>query len=242
MSKSVKFTLAAILVAALTAALVLLPLREWTVLMVTWVHSLGALGVVVYAIAYLVSPVFMFPASLLTLAAGFLYGPLWGTLLVSPASVAGSTLAFLLGRTVARERIKRRIERNTRFSAIDAAVEANGLKVVFLLRLSPIFPFTLLNYALGLTRVRLRDFILGSFLGMLPGTFLYVYLGSSVASIATLTSGKAANGGTAGHLLFWGGLVATILVVMLVTRTARQVLDRSLKQAPVSQAIAGERP
>ena len=188
MTKPAKLSLAAILLAVLAAALVLLPIREWTVTMVTWIRSLGSLGVAVYAIVYMLSPVVMFPGSLLTLAAGFLYGPLWGTLLVSPASVVGSTLAFLLGRTVARERVKRRIESNARFSAIDAAVETTGLKVVFLLRLSPIFPFTLLNYALGLTRVRLRDYILGSFLGMLPGTFLYVYLGSSVANIAALTS------------------------------------------------------
>lgn len=241
MTKPAKLSLAAILLAVLAAALVLLPIREWTVTMVTWIRSLGSLGVAVYAIVYMLSPVVMFPGSLLTLAAGFLYGPLWGTLLVSPASVVGSTLAFLLGRTVARERVKRRIESNARFSAIDAAVETTGLKVVFLLRLSPIFPFTLLNYALGLTRVRLRDYILGSFLGMLPGTFLYVYLGSSVANIAALTSRKAVSEGAAEHLLFWGGLVATILVVVLVTRTARQVLDRSLKHSPVSNATRGER-
>lgn len=234
--------MAVLILAALVAALVFLPLRDWTVSIVTWIHSLGSLGVAVYAIVYMLSPVVMFPASLLTLAAGFLYGPLWGTLLVSPASVAGSTLAFLLGRTVARERVKRQIERNARFSAIDAAVEKAGLKVVFLLRLSPIFPFTLLNYALGLTRVRLRDYVLGSFLGMLPGTFLYVYLGSSVASIAALSSGKATSGGAAGHLLFWGGLVATILVVVLVTRTARQILDRSLQGMEPSRMTTGERP
>lgn len=241
MTKTAKFSLAILLLAILAVALVLLPVREWTVSIVTWIRSLGSLGVAVYAIVYMLSPVVMFPASLLTLAAGFLYGPWWGTLLVSPASVAGSTLAFLIGRTVARERVKRRIESNARFSAIDAAVEKSGLKVVFLLRLSPIFPFTLLNYALGLTRVRLRDYILGSFFGMLPGTFLYVYLGSSVANVAALASGKAGSGGAAGHLLFWGGLVATILVVVLVTRTARQVLDRSLHASSVSHATTGER-
>lgn len=241
MTKLAKLFLTVIVLAAVAAAVVLLPVREWTVSLVTWIRSLGSVGVAVYAIVYMLSPVIMFPASLLTLAAGFLYGPLWGTLLVSPVSVIGSTLAFLLGRTVARERIKRRIESNARFSAIDAAVETTGLKVVFLLRLSPIFPFTLLNYALGLTRVRLRDYILGSFLGMLPGTFLYVYLGSSVANITSLASHKTASGGVAEHLLFWGGLVATILVVVLVTRTARQVLDRSLQQSPVSNAAKGER-
>lgn len=242
MTKLIKLSLLGLLLAALLVTVALLPVREWTVAMVAWIRSLGTLGVVVYAIVYTLSPVIMFPASLLTLAAGFLYGPWWGTLLVSPASVVGSTLAFLLGRTVARERVKRQIQANSRFSAIDAAVEKTGLKVVFLLRLSPIFPFTLLNYALGLTKVRLRDYILGSFLGMLPGTFLYVYLGSSVANVTALTSGKAASGNAAEHLLFWGGLLATALVVILVTRTARQALDRSLQDQSVSHATTGDQP
>ena len=244
MSKPAKFTLAVLLLAAFAAAVMFLPLRDWMVRSVEWVHSLGALGPAVYTIIYILAAVLMFPASLLTLAAGFLYGPLWGTLLVSPVSVAASALAFLLGRSVAREWIGRRIEQNARFSAIDTAVGADGLKVVFLLRLSPIFPFTLLNYALGLTRVRLRDYVLASFLGMLPGTFLYVYLGSSVANVAALTSGKATSGGPWQHVLFWGGLAATALVVVLVTRTARQALNRSLQEQSdpaVSQTI-GVRP
>ena len=229
MSKSVKFGIAVAGVVTLVAAGALLPLRHWTLSLVEWVHTLGPMGVVAYAFVYIAATITLFPASLLTLAAGFLYGPLWGTLLVSPVSVLASTLAFLLGRSVARERIKHRIEQNPRFAAVDAAVGQNGFKVVFLLRLSPIFPFTLLNYALGLTRVRLRDFVLASFLGMLPGTFLYVYFGSSVASAAALAGGKAA-GGPWQHVLFWGGLAATMLVVALVTRTARQALDRSLQQ------------
>jgi uncharacterized membrane protein YdjX (TVP38/TMEM64 family) len=239
MSKSAKFALTVMFAAGFLAALILLPLRDWTLWLVGWVRSLGTSGAAIYTIIYILAAVLLFPASLLTLAAGFLYGPLWGTLLVSPTSVAGSTVAFLLGRSVARDWIKTRIEQNPRFSAVDAAVEANGFKVVFLLRLSPIFPFTLLNYALGLTRVRLRDFVLASFLGMLPGTFLYVYLGSSVANLAALASGRATGGGTWEHLLFWGGLAATLLVVVLVTRTARQALNRSLQHEHTS-VIVGE--
>lgn len=231
MSRLAKIALIAVGVAAFAAALHFLPLRDWAVWVVERVHNLGAVGVAVYVIVYILAAIFMFPGSLLTLGAGFLYGPVGGTLLVSPTSLAAATIAFLLGRTVARDWIKHRIAENPRFSAVDDAVEKNGFKVVFLLRLSPIFPFTLLNYALGLTRVRLRDFVLASLLGMLPGTFLYVYLGSSVANLAALASGKAA--GAAGpwqHVLFWGGLAATLLVVVLVTRTARQALNQSLKE------------
>lgn len=238
MSKVTKLVLASTLVASFAAALIFLPLRGWTLTLVEWVRGLGTVGVAVYVMVYILAAVFMFPGSLLTLAAGFLYGPVWGTLLVSPTSVAAATLAFLLGRTVARQWIKRRIEQNPRFSAVDAAVGSNGFKVVLLLRLSPIFPFAFLNYALGLTRVRLRDFILASFLGMLPGTFLYTYLGSSVANLATLSSGKATSTGPWQHVFFWSGLAATILVVVLVTKTARQALNQSLQeQQATSQTL-----
>ncbi len=239
MSKNSRIALAATAVTVFVAALILLPLRQWTLWLIEWVRGLGTIGVLVYTFVYVAAAVLMFPASLLTLAAGFLYGPLWGTLLVSPTSVLAATLAFLLGRSVAREWIKHRIKTNPRFSAVDAAVGENGAKVVFLLRLSPIFPFTLLNYALGLTRVRLRDFIFASFVGMLPGTFLYVYLGSSVANLAALASGKATRGGPWEHVLFWGGLAATVLVVTLVTRTARQALNRSLQQPPATSQTIG---
>jgi uncharacterized membrane protein YdjX (TVP38/TMEM64 family) len=241
MSRNSRIALAAAAVAVFIAAVVLLPLRQWTLWFIEWVRGLGTIGALVYIFVYIAAAVLMFPASLLTLAAGFLYGPLWGTLLVSPTSVLAATLAFLLGRSVAREWIKHRIETNPRFSAVDAAVGENGAKVVFLLRLSPIFPFTLLNYSLGLTRVRLRDFILASFVGMLPGTFLYVYLGSSVANLAALASGKATRGGPWEHVLFWGGLAATVLVVTLVTRTARQALNRSLQQPPATSQMIGVR-
>ena len=109
MSKLVKFGIAAAAVVTLVAAAALLPLRHWTLSLVEWVHTLGPMGVVAYAFVYIAATVTLFPASLLTLAAGFLYGPIWGTLLVSPVSVLASTLAFLLGRSVARERIKHRI-------------------------------------------------------------------------------------------------------------------------------------
>ena len=116
MSKVTKLVLASTLVASFAAALIFLPLRGWTLTLVEWVRGLGTVGGAVYVMVYILAAVFMFPGSLLTLAAGFLYGPVWGTLLVSPTSVAAATLAFLLGRTVARQWIKRRIEQNPRFS------------------------------------------------------------------------------------------------------------------------------
>ncbi|MHC5212028.1 MAG: TVP38/TMEM64 family protein [Planctomycetota bacterium] len=215
-------------VAGVVAAATLLPLDEWLLGLVEWIRGAGGAGVAVFALTYALATVLFLPGSLLTLGAGFAYGPLAGTLLVSPVSVVGATAAFLLGRSVARGWIARRVSGNPRFAAIDEAIGTSGFKIVLLLRLSPVFPFNLLNYSLGLTRVRLRDYLLASFIGMLPGTFLYVYLGSLVTSAAEILGGRTPDAGPWGRVLFFGGLVATLAVTVLITRTARQALDRSL--------------
>ena len=217
--------------AALVAALVLLPVNQWLLWLIERIQGMGALGAAVFVVAYVAATVLLLPGSILTLGAGFAYGPVYGTLLVMLASNLGANAAFLLGRTVMRERITRRIAGDARFSAVDAAVGAQGFRVVLLLRLSPLFPFNLLNYALGLTRVRQRDYALGSLLGMFPGTLLFVYLGSLVTSVTQLTSGQRPDSGLWGRVLFWGGLVATVAVTVLITRLARRALDSALRQA-----------
>jgi uncharacterized membrane protein YdjX (TVP38/TMEM64 family) len=208
---------------ALVVAAACLPITHWLTTFVEWVRGLGALGVLVYGVVYIVATVLMLPGSILTAGLGFLYGPLWGTLIASPLSVAAATVSFLLGRTVARDAIRARIAGNARFVAIDRAIAEDGLELVALLRLSPAFPFALGNYALGLTAVKTRHYVLGSWAGMLLGTFLYVYLGSLVGDVAELASGSGEGRG-ARTVLLAVGLVATVLVTVVVTRTARRAL------------------
>jgi uncharacterized membrane protein YdjX (TVP38/TMEM64 family) len=217
--------------AAFVAAVILLPVNEWLLALVERIRAMGPVGAAVFVAAYVAATVLLLPGSILTLGAGFAYGPVYGTLLVMLASNLGASSSFLLGRTVLRERVARRIAGDARFSAVDAAVGAQGFRVVLLLRLSPLFPFNLLNYALGLTRVRLRDYVLASIPGMFPGTLLYVYLGSLVTSVSQLTSGQRPDSGPWGRVLFWGGLVATVAVTVLITRIARRALDSALRQA-----------
>lgn len=227
--------------AAMAAAVVVrFPVAESAVALVTWIRSAGALGAVVFAIVYVAATVMMLPGSLLTLGAGFVYGPALGTALVSPVSVVAATCAFLLGRTAAREWVARRIAAAPRFAAVDRAVGREGFRIVLLLRLSPLFPFTLLNYALGLTQVRLRDFVFASWVGMLPGTVLYVYLGSLLTSATELAAGSAGPDSIAARILYWGGLGATVAAAWLVTRTARRALDRSLREADPTPALNPE--
>jgi uncharacterized membrane protein YdjX (TVP38/TMEM64 family) len=229
--KSRRAALGLVVIAAVVAAVILLPVNKWLLALVELIRGMGGVGAAVFVAAYVAATVLLLPGSILTLGAGFAYGPVYGTLLVMLASNLGASLAFLLGRTVLRDWVARRIAGDARFSAVDAAVGAQGFRVVLLLRLSPLFPFNLLNYALGLTRVRLRDFVLASLPGMLPGTLLYVYLGSLVTSVSQLTSGQRPDSGPWGRVLFWGGLVATVAVTVLITRIARRALDSALRQA-----------
>jgi len=158
-----------------------------------WVREQGLWGAVLVGLGYAVATVLMIPGSLVTLLIGAIYGPWLGTALVSPASVLGATLAFLLGRTVFRPSMEAKMANSPRFTALQGAMEQQGFKILTLVRLSPIFPFTLVNYAFGLTRVSLGAYILGSFLGMLPGTLMYVYLGSAVGDVASLARWSGGN-------------------------------------------------
>lgn len=226
----VQALLVVVLVGALAYAATRLPLDRRALDLVAWIDEQGALGIAAFALVYVAATVLMLPGSLLTLGAGFVWGPLAGTAIVSPVSVAAACAAFVLGRTVARPWVARRVAGSPRFRAVDDAVSDSGFRVVFLLRLSPVFPFNLLNYALGLTRVRLRDFALASFVGMLPGTFLYVYLGSAVTNVAELVGDETREGAPGQTILFYGGLVATVIVTVSITRLARRALVRSLPE------------
>jgi len=189
-----------------------------------WVNSLGVWGPVVFIVSYAVAAVAFVPGSLLTLAAGAIFGLSKGVLYVFVAAVLGSSAAFLVSRHLARAVIEQRVAGSARFAAIDRAVSAQGRKIVFLLRLSPVFPFNLLNYALGLTKVRFVDYLIAS-VGMIPGTLLYVYYGKLAGDVAALAGGAIVEKGTASYVMLVLGLAATILVTTLVARTARRALQ-----------------
>lgn len=231
MNRSLRITLALVLAALALVAVVWLPVADGLLVLVAWIDGAGAAGVAAFAGVYVVGTVLMAPGSMLTMGAGFAWGPLWGVAVVSPASVAGATLAFLLGRTLLRDWVRAKVSGRPRFAALDRAVGENGFKIVFLLRLSPVFPFNLLNYALGLTRVPLATYAAASFLGMLPGTFLYVYIGSLVTNLAQLAGGERPDAGIGQQLLLFGGLVATLILVIVIARIARRALREAMEAA-----------
>ena len=188
-----------------------------------WVSGLGVWGPLVFILGYAAAVVAFVPGSVLTLAAGAIFGLAKGVVYVFVAAVLGSCAAFLVSRHLARRAIERRIAGNPRFAAVDRAVAVEGRKIVFLLRLSPVFPFTLLNYFLGLTRVRFVDYLLAS-VGMIPGTLLYVYYGKLAGDVAALAAGAGIERGAGYWTVLGLGLLATIVVTAVVTRTARRAL------------------
>ena len=189
-----------------------------------WVNSLGFWGPVVFIAGYVIAVVAFVPGSILTLAAGAIFGFVQGVIYVFIAATLGSCAAFLVSRYVARQAVERRLADNPKFAAIDRAVGREGRKIVFLMRLSPAFPFTLLNYALGLTNVRFADYAMAA-VGMLPGTILYVYYGKLAGDVAALAGGAAHDKGAADYALLIVGLIAFVGVTTLITRTARKALQ-----------------
>lgn len=205
------------LVLALVAAVRFLPLQELLEQGLEWVSILGPWAPVLYIAMYVVATVLMIPGSFLTVGAGAVFGLAQGIVMASIAATLAATCAFLIGRHLARGAVTRRMEGSEKFTAIDQAVAAEGWKIVFLTRLSPIFPYTLLNYVFGLTRVKLGHYVAASWIGMLPGTVLFVYMGSLAKVVARERT--AVEWG-----LYGVGLLATIAVTIVVTRIARRAL------------------
>ncbi|MDT8370358.1 MAG: TVP38/TMEM64 family protein, partial [Longimicrobiales bacterium] len=200
------------------------------------IRGLGPWAWAAYIALYVVAAVAWIPGSLLTLASGAIFGLWGGTLLTLIGATLGATAAFVVARYVARSAIERRLGHNPKLAAIDRALARQGPKLVFLIRLSPAFPFNVLNYAMGLTGVRLWSYVWTTFLGILPGTFMYVYAGYAAGQIAT--AAEAGPRGPAYWALIGVGGVATVAVTVLVTRIAR----RAVEEATEPDSEAGPEP
>ena len=214
----------------------LVPAKVWIGEILELVQAMGPWGPVGLAVVYVVATVLFIPGSILSLCAGFAFGVVRGTIAVSVGSTLGASAAWLLGRTLARGFIEHRVAGNPKFRAIDEAIGQHGFKIVLLLRLSPVFPFNLLNYALGLTRVSFRDYVLASWIGMLPATVMIVYIGSSVRSLTDDVMSGRIEGGIGQKVLFVTGLLATVAVTILITRVAQKALRAVVPSVDPDQA------
>lgn len=218
-----------VIVILLAALMLFVSLRyNLPAVLTTWleyIQSLGTAGIIAFILLYILATVAFLPGSILTLGAGFVFGFLQAVVYVSIASTLGATAAFLLGRGLFRREISLRTGENPKFKAIDMAVAQEGWKIVMLTRLSPVFPFNLINYAYGLTAVSPRAYILASWIGMLPGTVMYVYIGSLAGDLAAAAAGEqTAMPGPWMIAARIAGLAAAVVVTLLIARTARRAL------------------
>lgn len=225
----IKVVALVLVLAGLAAASVLLPVKDYTLAVLEWTEGLGAWAPPFLAAFYVVACVLMLPGGVITLAAGFLFGVVTGTITVSAGSTLGACAAFLVGRRFARDWVRKKVSGRPKFAAIDRAVGEQGFRIVLLTRLSPIFPFNLQNYAYGLTDVPLWKYALASWIGMIPGTVAYVYIGSGLRSLAEAAAGEV-EGGWTGRIFFWGGLAVSLAVMVVVTRIAQKAMKHAVPQ------------
>jgi uncharacterized membrane protein YdjX (TVP38/TMEM64 family) len=186
------------------------------------VDALGVWGPVVFILGYALAAVAFIPGSVLTIAAGAIFGLGAGVLYALAGALLGASTAFLVARYLARGMVEKGIARSPRFALVNDAVAANGRKIVFLLRLSPVVPFNVLNYALGVTRVRFVDYVIAS-VGMIPGTLLYVYYGTVAGTIAAAAGGQVSRG-RGYYVLLVIGLIATVAATAMIARVATRAL------------------
>ena len=219
----------AIIIVGVITGTIFLPVKDWLIRGLEWTQELGVWGPVFVIAFYIMACVLLLPGSILTLGAGFIFKVVRGSITVSIGSTLGACAAFLVGRTVARKWIVGKVAKNEKFAAIDEAVAQQGFKIVLLTRLSPVFPFNMLNYAFGLTKISFWKYALASWVGMMPGTIMYVYFGAGLRSLADVAAGNVEQG-TAGRVFFWLGLAATVIVTVFVTRVARNALRHAVPQ------------
>ena len=203
-----------------------LPVQQWLRSFNDWVGQMGVTGIFIFIGVYVVATVLLLPSAILTIGAGLAFGLWKGFLAVSAAATLGASLAFLVARFVARDKIEAMARRNTKFQRIDNTIGKQGAKLVFLLRLSPVIPFNLSNYFYGLTAVKFWPYVLASWIGMMPGTFLYVYIGTAGKAAISAAGGEAVKQGWQYWTFMSIGLVATIVVTIWVTKIARDSLKK----------------
>jgi uncharacterized membrane protein YdjX (TVP38/TMEM64 family)/Zn-finger nucleic acid-binding protein len=210
-----------VLVLALVITAQVAPVESWLERLIVWIEDRGVSGKLIFTGTYIVAMVACLWGTPFTLAAGVAFGLWWGTLIATFSATSGSALAFLIARYLARDTIEKRIQRNRKFQAIDAAIGQKGWTIVFLTRFSPLVPFSISNYFFGLTKIGFWPFVWASFLAILPGSFLVVYLGH--LGRLTLLDGWSQLGAWQ-YLLIGGGLIFTVAIIVCLARISRKAL------------------
>ena len=198
---------------------------DWLAAVLLKVMELGPWAPVLFVLIYVAAAVTLAPAFFLTVAGGALFGVWQGSLLVFVGASLGSSAVYALASPLARTRWMRRVTRDQRVAAVRNAVAGGGVRVMLLLRLSPLVPYSILNYALALSGVRYADFVV-ALLGMIPAIILYTYYGKVVGDVAALAAGVSPPRGVEYYLLLGVGLVTVAVSTTMITRAARREMER----------------
>ena len=226
-----KVVIGVLILGAIVVALKVLPVTQWLEQFQTYVRGVGPIGYVLYVLVYVACCVFLVPATVLTLGAGAIFGFVAGSIINLISATLGASAAFLLGRTVFRKRIEQKVASNPKLGAVDKAIEKEGTKIMLLMRLSGFPPFTWINYALSLTGVKFLPYVLTTFIGIIPGTVAFTYLGAAGADLAT------GSGGTIRLIFTVAAAVGAVLVAIIIARIATKAVKRAgLETTPPAPA------
>lgn len=205
-------------IAAIVVLFRVLPVAQWLTAFRAYVAGLGFAGYVLYVLVYAACVVLFIPASILTLGAGATFGVIKGTIVVVIGATLGATLAFIVARTIARKRVEAMAAKDRRFHALDKAISSEGAKIVLLVRLAVVFPFTYSNYVFGLTGLRVLPYALATLVGIIPGTIAFVYIGAAAA---------AATAGTVKIVVYVVGAILALIASAFVARIAVKAIHRA---------------
>jgi uncharacterized membrane protein YdjX (TVP38/TMEM64 family) len=230
MNRKTHIVVLAGLLALFGVLLLVMPVDEYLVDFVSWAPQAGIWGGVVFGVIYAVGVAIFIPGTLLSLTAGFMFGLLWGAIIVSLAGTAGAAVAFLIGRFLVHDWVASKIEGYPKFHALYRAIDNDGFKTVVLSRLVPIFPFALVNYSFSVTRVPFGKYVVGTWLGSIPATIVYVYLGTFAGNLARVLSGGVEDSQLQDTLFIVGG-IAAVLVTVVLTRQAKKEFDKITAEA-----------
>jgi len=204
-----------------------------------WTRSIPTvLGAILFAIVYALALVLFCPGTPFNLAAGFLFDIWIGSLVALCGCIGGACIAFLCGRTIARDWVAQWVSNYPKFRSIDWAISNNGIYIVFLTRLSPLFPFPLLNYGFGVTKVSILNYFIGTAAGVLPSTVGYTYIGTAMRDLAEIWS----KGNTSNLILLFVGIAITLLSIVIITFITRRAINKATKEFNEKENSLGETP
>jgi uncharacterized membrane protein YdjX (TVP38/TMEM64 family) len=202
---------------------------DWLGPVILRLARLGPWGPAVFILLYVAAAIVIAPAFFLTVAAGAIFGVWKGSVLVFVGASLGASAVYGIAAPLAQSRLLSRVTRDPRVAAVRTAVTGGGAWVMFLLRLSPLVPYSLLNYALALSGVRYGDFVVALF-GMIPAIVMYAYYGKVVGDVAILAAGVAPPRTFAYYALMVVGLISTAVATTLIARAARRAVEKQRGQ------------